>query len=66
VYPFNDYVPWMVWGKREHLDLKLTPYAVLATSPDEGFVQLIESISLADVLAVHYIYIYIFVVNFHN
>ncbi|KAK8768049.1 hypothetical protein V5799_005170, partial [Amblyomma americanum] len=36
--------------RKENLDLKLTPYCVLATSTKHGFVQYIESISVADVL----------------
>eukprot|EP00019_Armaparvus_languidus_P001069 CAMPEP_0168606302 /NCGR_PEP_ID=MMETSP0420-20121227/16492_1 /TAXON_ID=498008 /ORGANISM="Pessonella sp." /LENGTH=695 /DNA_ID=CAMNT_0008645945 /DNA_START=408 /DNA_END=2493 /DNA_ORIENTATION=+ len=36
--------------KREQLDLHLTPYAVLATSNDEGLVQRIPSTSVAGVL----------------
>ncbi|XP_041368204.1 phosphatidylinositol 3-kinase catalytic subunit type 3-like [Gigantopelta aegis] len=35
---------------RENLDLKLTPYKVLATSSKHGFVQFIDSIGVADVL----------------
>ncbi|XP_054160605.1 phosphatidylinositol 3-kinase catalytic subunit type 3-like [Oppia nitens] len=37
--------------RRENLDLKLTPYNVLATSSKHGFVQFIDSISVAEVLA---------------
>lgn len=37
--------------RRENLDLKLTPYRVLATSTRHGFVQYIESMSLAEVRA---------------
>ncbi|GAB1609342.1 phosphatidylinositol 3-kinase catalytic subunit type 3-like [Argonauta hians] len=37
--------------KRENLDLKLTPYKVLATSNKHGFVQFIESVSVAEALA---------------
>ncbi|XP_049792140.1 phosphatidylinositol 3-kinase catalytic subunit type 3 isoform X1 [Schistocerca nitens] len=37
--------------RRENLDLKLTPYRVLATSTKHGFVQFIESIPVAEVLA---------------
>lgn len=37
--------------RRENLDLKLTPYRVLATSTRHGFVQYIDSISLAEVRA---------------
>lgn len=36
--------------RRENLDLKLTPYRVLATSSKHGFVQFIESMSVAEVL----------------
>ncbi|XP_071110359.1 phosphatidylinositol 3-kinase catalytic subunit type 3-like [Haliotis cracherodii] len=36
--------------RRENLDLKLTPYKVLATSSKHGFVQFIESTSVAEVL----------------
>lgn len=35
--------------RRENLDLKLTPYRVLATSTRHGFVQYIESMSLAEI-----------------
>ncbi|XP_055390617.1 phosphatidylinositol 3-kinase catalytic subunit type 3 [Condylostylus longicornis] len=37
--------------RRENLDLKLTPYKVLATSSKHGFLQYIESCTVADVLA---------------
>ncbi|XP_022252339.1 phosphatidylinositol 3-kinase catalytic subunit type 3-like [Limulus polyphemus] len=37
--------------RRENLDLKLTPYRVLATSSKHGFVQYIESTPVAEVLA---------------
>ncbi|GAB6032406.1 Phosphatidylinositol 3-kinase catalytic subunit type 3 [Chamberlinius hualienensis] len=37
--------------RRENLDLKLTPYRVMATSSKHGFVQFIESTSIAEVLA---------------
>jgi phosphatidylinositol 3-kinase len=37
--------------RRENLDLKLTPYRVLATSTRHGFVQYIESMSLAEIRA---------------
>lgn len=37
--------------QRENLDLKLTPYKVLATSSKHGFVQYIDSYTVADVLA---------------
>ncbi|XP_053405628.1 phosphatidylinositol 3-kinase catalytic subunit type 3-like [Mercenaria mercenaria] len=36
--------------RQENLDLKLTPYKVLATSTKHGFVQCIESLSVAEVL----------------
>ncbi|XP_064619117.1 phosphatidylinositol 3-kinase catalytic subunit type 3-like [Lineus longissimus] len=36
--------------RRENLDLKLTPYKVLATSSKDGLVQYISSISIAEVL----------------
>ncbi|XP_055595216.1 phosphatidylinositol 3-kinase catalytic subunit type 3 [Uranotaenia lowii] len=36
--------------QKENLDLKLTPYRVLATSSKHGFMQYIESITVADVL----------------
>ena len=36
--------------QQENLDLKLTPYSVLATSSKHGFVQFIESQPIADVL----------------
>ena len=37
--------------KQEQLDLRLTPYRVLATAPDHGFVQYIDSQPLRDVIA---------------
>lgn len=37
--------------RRENLDLKLTPYRVLATSTRHGFVQYVESVSLAEIRA---------------
>lgn len=37
--------------RRENLDLKLTPYKVLATSTKHGFLQFIDSITVAEVLA---------------
>lgn len=37
--------------RRENLDLKLTPYRVLATSTRHGFLQFIESVTVAEVLA---------------
>ncbi|KAB7494563.1 Phosphatidylinositol 3-kinase catalytic subunit type 3 [Armadillidium nasatum] len=36
--------------QNENVDLKLTPYKVLATSSKNGFVQFIESVSIAEVL----------------
>nr|QWQ57297.1 phosphatidylinositol 3-kinase catalytic subunit type 3 [Macrobrachium nipponense] len=36
--------------RRENLDLKLTPYKVLATSSKHGFVQFVESTAVAEVL----------------
>lgn len=36
--------------KRENLDLKLTPYKVLATSSKYGFVQYVDSVAVAEVL----------------
>lgn len=38
---------------RENLDLKLTLYKVLATAPDQGFVEYIDSESIASVLEKH-------------
>lgn len=35
--------------KLENLDLQLTPYRVLATAQDEGMVEFVPSISLAQV-----------------
>ncbi|CAB3384337.1 Hypothetical predicted protein [Cloeon dipterum] len=37
--------------RRENLDLKLTPYRVLATSSKHGLVQFVESMPVAEVLA---------------
>ncbi|CAI2174621.1 6179_t:CDS:10, partial [Funneliformis geosporum] len=37
--------------RKENLDLKLTPYKVLATGPDHGLMQFIPSFSLANVLS---------------
>lgn len=37
--------------RRENLDLKLSPYRVLATSTKHGFLQFIESTTVAEVLA---------------
>ncbi|RKP12250.1 kinase-like domain-containing protein, partial [Piptocephalis cylindrospora] len=39
--------------RKENLDLKLTPYKVLATGPEQGLVQMIPSASLAEILSVH-------------
>ncbi|KAK9832006.1 hypothetical protein WJX81_007953 [Elliptochloris bilobata] len=39
--------------KRENLDLRLTPYRVLATSPDDGLIECIPSMALATVIAEH-------------
>lgn len=36
--------------RRENLDLKLTPYRVLATHTKHGFMQFIDSVTVADVL----------------
>lgn len=38
---------------RDNLDLKLTPYKVLATSCKHGFVQFVESVAVAEVLNQH-------------
>ncbi|VVC86854.1 unnamed protein product [Leptidea sinapis] len=37
--------------RRENLDLKLTPYKVLATSSKHGFVEFVESVTVAEALA---------------
>ncbi|XP_055343208.1 phosphatidylinositol 3-kinase catalytic subunit type 3-like [Paramacrobiotus metropolitanus] len=37
--------------RQENLDLKLTPYRVIATGTDNGFVQFIDSTPLAEILA---------------
>ncbi|XP_064072998.1 phosphatidylinositol 3-kinase catalytic subunit type 3 isoform X2 [Vanessa tameamea] len=37
--------------RRENLDLKLTPYKVLATSSRHGFLQFVESVTVAEALA---------------
>lgn len=37
--------------RRENLDLKLTPYRVLASSTKHGFVQFIDSVTVAEALA---------------
>ena len=39
--------------KRENLDLKLTPYKVLATGVDQGLVQFVPSQPLADILSAY-------------
>lgn len=36
--------------QQENLDLKLTPYSVLATSSKHGFVQFVESTAIADII----------------
>jgi phosphatidylinositol 3-kinase len=36
--------------QQENLDLKLSPYSVLATSSKHGFVQFVESVPIADIL----------------
>lgn len=36
--------------QQENLDLKLTPYRVLATSSKHGFVQFVDSSAIADIL----------------
>ena len=37
--------------RQENLDLKLTPYKVLATGPDHGLIQFVPSRALASILA---------------
>uniref|UniRef100_A0A8C8CXM3 PI3K/PI4K catalytic domain-containing protein n=1 Tax=Oncorhynchus tshawytscha TaxID=74940 RepID=A0A8C8CXM3_ONCTS len=37
--------------RKENLDLKLTPYKVLATSTKHGFMQFVQSVPVAEVLA---------------
>lgn len=37
--------------KKENLDLKLTPYRVLATSSDDGMMEFVPSVALATVRA---------------
>ncbi len=37
----------------DNLDLRLTPYSVLATSVNEGFVQFIKAYPLRDVISQH-------------
>lgn len=44
---------------KENLDLKLTPYRVLATSTKHGFVQFIDSVTVADALNVEGRYYYL-------
>lgn len=39
--------------RSENLDLKLTPYRVLATNSKHGFMQFIDSYTVAEVLATH-------------
>ena len=39
--------------KRENLDLKLTPFHVLATGSDTGLIEFIPSQAIADILAEH-------------
>lgn len=39
--------------RKENLDLKLTPYKVLATGPDQGMIQFIKSQALASILQLH-------------
>ncbi|KAJ3094840.1 Phosphatidylinositol (PI) 3-kinase [Phlyctochytrium planicorne] len=39
--------------RKENLDLKLTPYKVLATGPDHGIVQFIPSQAIATILSEH-------------
>lgn len=39
--------------KREHLDLRITPYQVLATSSSDGLIQFVPSLPLASILAEH-------------
>lgn len=38
--------------RADKLDLRLTPYHVLATSVEDGFVQFVESVPLRDVISV--------------
>lgn len=37
--------------RAENLDLRLTPYQVLATSVQDGFVQYVDGVPLRDVIA---------------
>ena len=39
----------------ENMDLKLTPYKVLATSSRHGFVQFVDSIAIAEVITLEYL-----------
>lgn len=39
--------------KREHLDLRITPYQVLPTSSSDGLIQFVPSVPLARLLADH-------------
>ena len=39
--------------RKENLDLRLSPYKVLATSPEEGMIQFVPSKSLAAIMAEH-------------
>lgn len=41
----------ILFSFRDNLDLKLTPYRVLATSSRHGFLQFIESVTVAEALA---------------
>lgn len=52
--------------RRENLDLKLTPYKVLALSTKHGFVQFIDSVTVADALATEGISIKFFVMLLYN
>lgn len=40
--------------RKENLDLKLTPYKVLATGPDQGMIQFVPSQALASILQSSY------------
>lgn len=42
-----------MWGCRESLDLRLTPYNVIATGTDNGMVEFVPSHTLAAVLEKH-------------
>lgn len=50
---------------KENLDLRLTPYRVLATSTKHGFVQFIESVTVADALATEGTFFDQFLTNYH-